>query len=253
MNLSKNQLKYIKSLHQSKFRQMYENFIGEGDKVVSELLKYKKFEIELIAAKQSWIDQNYILLHNYQNVLYCIDNEQMKVMTTLKTPSDVLIIAKKKVDVINNLLNPTFKAFYLDGLQDPGNVGTIIRIADWFGMDAVIRSNSTADFFHPKVVQSSMGSIAGIGLCNIEQHQLANLKNLAFYAMDMQGQEISNIDFTDQSIIILGNEGHGISPEIKSLGLNLQFVTISGHKHRVAESLNVGVSAGIVASKIFSA
>ncbi len=252
MNLSKNQLKYIKSLHQSKFRQMYENFIGEGDKVVTELLQSKNFEIELIAALPHWIDQNKTILKPYLNVLYPVNNEQMEQLSTLKAPSEVLIIAKKKLGSINNLLNEDFKAFYLDGVQDPGNVGTIIRIADWYGMEAVIRSFDTADFFHPKVVQASMGSIAGISLCEMDYEQLATLKNLTIYAMDMDGRDLSKSSIKRPCIVILGNEGKGLSNGLKASFPLLKYLTIKGHQSRLAESLNVGVAAGIVAEKIFS-
>jgi RNA methyltransferase, TrmH family len=252
MNLSKNQLKYIKSLHQPKFRQMYENFIGEGDKVVSELLVSKKFQIEMLVATVQWIEQNRPILHEFQNMVYTITNEQMSQISALKTPSEVLIVAKKRLFNINNLLNDNFTAFYLDGVQDPGNVGTIIRIADWFGIDAVIRSQESADFFQPKVVQSSMGSIAGVALVNMDVVQLASLSAIPVYAMDMNGKPLQTMTLPSSCIVVLGSEGQGLSSELKSSLTHLTYITIQGHKDRLAESLNVGVAAGIVAQKIFS-
>lgn len=252
MNLSKNQLKYIKSLHQPKFRQMYENFIGEGDKVASELLGSKKFQIEMVVAMPQWIAQNMPILHEFQNLVYTVSNEQMAQISALKNPSEVLIIAKKKLFDIKNLLNGDFTAFYLDGVQDPGNVGTIIRIADWFGIDAVLRSQESADFFHPKVVQASMGSIAGIALGNAEIAHLAALTSMPIFAMDMNGKPLQSINIPSRCIIVLGSEGQGLSAEIKSSLPQLTYIAIQGHNKRLAESLNVGVAAGIVAQKIFS-
>lgn len=253
MNLSKNQLKYIKSLHQSKFRQMYENFIGEGDKVASELLVSKKFQIEMVVATAQWIQENKPILHEFQSLIHTVTNEQMAQISTLKSPSEVLIIAKKRLFNINNLLNENFTAFYLDGVQDPGNVGTIIRIADWFGIDAVIRSQESADFFQPKVVQASMGSIAGIALGNMDISHLAALEDMPIFAMDMNGQALQNTTFPPRCIIVLGSEGQGLSADLKFSLPQLTYITIKGHNGRLAESLNVGVAAGIVAQKIFSA
>ncbi len=251
MQLSKNQIKYIKSLHQSKFRQMYENFLCEGEKLSHDLLLAKKIEIELIVASESYIEKYRQILKPFIEKLYIANNEVFSQITTLKSPPEVLIIAKKKLVDFNIFLNVGFKAFYLDGVQDPGNVGTIIRLADWFGFDAIIRSEDTADFFHPKVVQASMGSIAGISLCEISREELASLTGPNFYAMDMQGKSHNQVLFADQSIIVLGAEGQGLSSKVKSIVPQNNFINIGGSSTKIAESLNVAIAAGILAQKVF--
>jgi RNA methyltransferase, TrmH family len=252
MNLSKNQIKYIRSLQQSKFRQMYENFVAEGDKVVTELLQKNNFDIELVAALPEWISSNSNKIERYTNLLYTVDNEQMEQISSLKSAPDVLIIAKKRLTSLNEILNNNFKAFYLDGLQDPGNVGTVIRIADWFGFDAVIKSEDTADFFHPKVVQASMGSISDLHLCELNRSELVALQAIDLYILDMEGKPIEEVTFSNKSIFILGSEGKGISDVIKQKMDKNNFITIKGSNNRVAESLNVGVAAGILAQKVFT-
>lgn len=248
MSLSKTQIKYIKSLHQSKFRQMYENFIAEGDKVVKELIKSSAFELENIFALNSWLAQNQNFLDQYKIEVTEIKDTEMSQISNLTTISGVFAIAKKKLRSHVNLLKFNY-AFYLDGIQDPGNVGTIIRIADWFGFEAVIRSEDTADFFHPKVVQSSMGSICAPALMECSRENLLKHTHNLF-AMDLEGIDIRQITIPQDSIIILGNEGNGISKGLGSAVNNKIF--IPGHQHRIAESLNVANSASIIANHIFT-
>jgi TrmH family RNA methyltransferase len=169
----------------------------------------------------------------------------MDQISGLKTPSDIIIVLDQKQDEINILSQRGTSAIFLDGVQDPGNVGTIIRLADWFGIHAVIRSVDSADFFNPKVVQATMGSMANVHLFQAE------LADLTQYDKDiagtyMEGQSIFNTALSSDTILVLGSEGKGIRPE------NNQWITqkisIPGAKGKLAESLNVSVAAGIIAS-----
>jgi TrmH family RNA methyltransferase len=250
MSLSKNQIKYIKSLHQSKFRQMYENFIAEGDKVVKELIKTSTFEIEQILALRSWITQNQDFISFHKIIVFEISEMEMSQISHLTTYSSVFAIAKKKLTLYKNLLKFNY-AFYLDGIQDPGNVGTIIRIADWFGIEAVIKSEDSADFFQPKVIQSTMGSLCKPYLIECNRNQIG-VNSSILYSMDLDGENIKNISIPNGSIIILGNEGRGLSDELKTIIDPNNKIFIPGHFSKVAESLNVSSSAAIIANHIFS-
>lgn len=246
MKISNTQLKYIKSLHQSKFRQMYEKFVAEGNKLVLHLLKSQKFEVELIVATQEWISSNQFLLNNYREQVFEIEIHQMEQISALKTSTPVLAILNKSKSLFNVSLIEKGNSFYLDGVQDPGNVGTIIRVADWFGFKSVIRSTDSADFYNPKVVQATMGSMANVDLYTLDKKELVDL-NLNLVVTDMNGQEVSSLPNMDKGkVVVLGSEGKGVSDEIFQ-NKNINIVSIPAAKLSLAESLNVSVAAGIIA------
>lgn len=247
MKLSNNQVKYIRSLSQSKYRQKYENFVAEGDKCAIELLR-SDFEIECIIGTQQWLDANQFLLHHNTAIQWVAGNEQMQQISGLVNPPDILIVAKQKWGKISEILNLQKPLFYLDGVQDPGNVGTIIRLSDWFGFGGILCGPGTADVFHPKVVQASMGSITGISMVKAHRDEtLALCKPDRIFVLDMEGNDISAVQMVHNAIYVLGSEGRGVDPEWSHNVLNGQRITISGAASKIAESLNVGVAAGIVA------
>ncbi len=242
--ISKARIKHIKSLHQPKFRQMYNIFIAEGDKVCTELLKTPKFKIDSI----------YIIndsLHKYEKLLggmvaELVTPNEMEQISTLKTPSDILLLLEIREDGDNVLLKPNISAIYLDGIQDPGNTGTIIRIADWYGVDVVVRSPQSADFFNPKVVQASMGSLVNVALITADYSKiLSSGKDL--YGTFMDGVDIHTITMKSDAILVMGSEGKGISPELEKSIQNK--ISIKGSRSKIAESLNVAVAAGIICER----
>ncbi len=227
-----------------KFRQIYNKFVAEGDKVCIEFLKSSKYEIENIYI--TFENQNkYHIPAALLSKLEIISSKEMDQISGLKTPSDIIIILVQKQDDVNILSQRGTSAIFLDGVQDPGNVGTIIRLADWFGIHAVIRSADSADFFNPKVVQATMGSMANVHLFQAE------LADLTKYDKDiagtyMEGQSIFNTALSSDTILVLGSEGKGIRPE--NTQWMTQKISIPGAKDKLAESLNVSVAAGIIAS-----
>lgn len=250
MKITNNQLKYIKSLHQTKFRQMYENFMAEGDKLVLQLLLSHRFDIELLVANKSWIENHYHLVKKLEGKLVEAENHQLQQITTLKTATDVIAVLKKsKAEVKIHLIKTGFY-FYLDGVQDPGNAGTIIRIADWFGFKGVIRSEDSVDFYNSKVVQATMGSIANVELITLTRLDLLGL-DCNVIAADMNGQSIRKLGEVKPSIIVLGKEGSGVSDEILNFN-KTKVVSIPGYEKTLAESLNVSVAAGILAYEIMN-
>lgn len=242
--MSSNVIKYIKSLAQAKFRQMYNNFIVEGNKNLSMVLNQKIFEIELIAYHKNELEiEEEIKFIKVPK--YAFDTKQMKQISQLKSSTSVLVVLKKRQFGLKENDN---KLFYLDGIQDPGNVGTIIRIADWFGFDGVIRSSDSADFYNPKVIQATMGSFINIALIN-EVDLDADLKNYTWYGADMDGQDVKEVKFEQKSIIVMGNEGRGLRDEV--LSKIDKKISIEGARGRSAESLNVASAASILAFNLY--
>ena len=241
--ISKARLKDIKALHQPKFRQIYNKFIAEGDKVCCEFLKNKKFSIDQILIT-SGNEKKYLgFLSNGTVEPDIISTKEMEQISTLKTPSDIFLLLDKKEDDTNILLNDHISAIYLDGVQDPGNVGTIIRTADWFGIDMIIRSEDSADFFNPKVVQASMGSMVNLLLANADYKKVSSF-NRPMYGTYMEGKDLQTTVIEEYAILVMGSEGKGISAEMDKYIQHK--ITIGGAKKKLAESLNVSVAAGII-------
>ena len=245
--ITQNQIKYIKSLHQSKFRQKYNKFIAEGDKIAQEILKNSIYKTELLIATEQWINTNPDLAREHQNILIGIDKKEMNKISALKTPTNVLIVLEKLPQSINYKLMNSGNVIYLDEVQDPGNVGTIIRIADWFGMKAVIRSKGSADFYNPKVIQATMGSFINVGLYT-EDYQDIKLAEHKSVGAAMMGKDIKSFDWPSKSIVVMGNEGRGIQASVYQQLDHI--ISIKGASQRVAESLNVSVATGIICSHL---
>ncbi len=247
--ITNNQIKFVKSLHQSKFRQKYNNFIAEGDKIAQEILQNTTYKIIHIIATPYWIETNASILKPYNSILIDVSPVEMSKISALKTKSSVLIVLEKQSENIDNELLNRGHAIYLDSVQDPGNVGTIIRIADWFGIHSVVRSKGSADFYNPKVVQSTMGSFLNVSLFTDEFSNL-NLKNHRSVGAVMHGSSLSNFEWPEKTILIMGNEGKGISAAIHQEIDH--HVTIPGSNARVADSLNVGMATGILCASLYS-
>ncbi len=242
--MTNNVIKYLKSLKQSKQRQKYNNFIVEGKKSVDMLLSQNVFEVEcIVVRKKAENEPRDLDIADYK--YYEVSEKIMSQISLLKTPSDALAVVKRK----RFEFDPTMKTFfYLDNVQDPGNVGTITRIADWFGIDGVIRTKDTASFYNPKVIQSTMGSFMNVNLMDADQILLDNISDFTWYGADMRGEDISSVRFADKSVIVLGNEGKGLSEESRKKIQN--FISIEGSEERMAESLNVAIAASIIAYRM---
>lgn len=247
--ITNNQIKFIKSLHQSKFRQKYNNFIAEGDKIAQEILQNSACKIINIFATQEWIETNANILKSFSSILVDIIPADMSKISALKTNSPVLIVLEKRSEVTNSELLDDGHAIYLDNVQDPGNVGTIIRIADWFGIKSVVRSRGCADFYNPKVIQATMGSFLNVSLFT-EDFDNLKLGNHKTVGAVMHGDALSEFEWPEKTMLIMGNEGKGISAAIHQEIDH--HVTISGSESRVADSLNVGMATGILCASMFT-
>jgi len=239
--ITKNQVKYIQSLGQKKCRDTEQVFVAEGPKLVNELLIAENCKIVHLYAVKEWIDQSQTNVEITE-----VTPEELQKISQLTTPNQVLAIAKKIGWEGEPVIRGTV-SLALDEIQDPGNMGTIIRLADWFGIKNIFCSLNCVDVYNPKVVQSSMGSIARVRVNYRDLVPWLKENNeVCIYATVMNGRDITKMDTINEGIIIIGNESKGISGEIVELS-NVQ-ITIPGKGK--AESLNAAVAAGIILSHL---
>jgi len=237
--LSKNELKYIQSLCQKKQRQLEGLFIAEGGKLVDELLK-SDYRIQNIYALPGWSPQYSSLV----NVVTVTEIELQKI-SALQTPNQVLAVVEQKktrmMPVFNNRLS-----LVLDGIQDPGNLGTIIRIADWFGITQVIASEDTVELYNPKVIQSTMGSFVRVTVWYQPLLEVLETSTIPVYGALLNGKNMNGEPPVTEGILVIGNESKGISKEL------LPFIThpITIPRLGGAESLNAAVATGIIVSHL---
>ena len=257
MALSKQKIKYIQSLKIKKQRQKYGNFIVEGDKMALELLANSRFFIENIIALETWIEEHKLLLKPHLNKILTATENDIKQISNLSTPNKVFIIAQYPILDISvgipmgkdsmeqqssDLMANNFTLF-LDGIQDPGNMGTILRIADWFSIPYVFCSETCVDVWNPKVIQASMGAFLRVHTQEIAFEQLKNkFPKLPVFAAILRGGNIFEKTYPKHGIIVIGNEGSGVSDFI----LNQTNFKISIPGGGGAESLNAAVATGIV-------
>ncbi|MBL7737772.1 MAG: RNA methyltransferase [Chitinophagaceae bacterium] len=241
--LGKPKAKYIQSLGQKKHRDEEGLFIAEGPKIVAELVQYCPQYVRQVYAVKEWIKDQSI---TGDMDVVAISPEELEKISQLKTPNQVLAVLQK-FDTTGPITVKGKISLVLDTIQDPGNLGTIIRIADWFGIEQIICSPGCADVYNPKVVQSTMGSIARVKVFYTDLVEwLPEQKDIRIYAAALKGKDITNINPLKEGLIIIGNESKGIEEEI--LALANERITIP--KKGKAESLNAGVAAGIILSHL---
>ena len=240
--LGKSRAKYIQSLGQKKVRDSEGMFIAEGPKIIDELLISAKSHLQEIYAVSSWIETHHDK-HSDVRVTEVTETELQNI-SQLTTSNQVLAVVKK-YEVIAGLLSEGKVSLVLDTIQDPGNLGTIIRIADWFNIEQIICSRECADMYNPKVVQSTMGSFVRVQLFYTDlQEWLEQQRGIRIYASAMEGRDITTMDRITEGLIIIGNESKGIGPDIMKLA-NIQ-ITIP-RKGR-AESLNAAAATAVILS-----
>jgi len=242
--ISKSQISFIKSLHQKKYRKEHHLFIVEGLKSLKDFID-SKYEIDSI---YHLTDIKPKLGKLSQNIkLYEISPDELSKISTLNTPQQLL--ASIKLPEQQEIQLESIKGEFtlaLDGIQDPGNLGTIIRTADWFGIKQIFCSEDTVEAFNPKVVQATMGSLARVEIIYTDLKSLFSRINLPVFGALLEGESIYKTSFGAQGILLLGNEGKGISDNLMA---EINFpVTIPRFGN--AESLNVAISASIFCSEI---
>ena len=247
--LSKNKIKFIRSLQTKKARETEQCYVAEGERIVKDLLQSNCFIIEIIALPE-WIATNITILKNIPTET--ATKVELQTISSLTTPQNVIALIQipKSIVQISDLSNQLIIG--LDTIQDPGNMGTIIRLANWFGIEHILCSNDCVDVYNPKVVQASMGAIGKttISYCNLAQtiQDYVDEYKTPIYGTFLEGENIYSAKLSTSGIILLGNEGNGISADIEKL-VNTKLNIPSFNEKSVVESLNVSIAAAIVCSE----
>jgi len=250
--LSKNKIHHLTSLQNKKFREQFCEFLIEGDKIVKESLVQKNFRLLEILAVPHWVEQNVILLEKNKHVnVTIISEKELGRISSLKSPNQVLARLAFSEQAFNFKVASTGLTIYLDGVQDPGNAGTIIRTAEWFGVKQIIFSPDSVDRFNTKFLQSGMGSIFRVTLLHIDYEEFKHLTlDIPWWGASLSGKSIDEYIPSLPGVLVMGNEGSGIRPEVEKL-LH-EKLKIPKNNDAETESLNVSVATGILLNKLTS-
>lgn len=241
MQLSKNKIKFVKSLGQKKFRDQERLFLVEGPKIMEELLKSERVE----SLKEVFVTDSCSLDLPENIDIYSVSQPELDRISSLKSANQIIgVVSYFEVQELD--LNESTMTLMLDKINDPGNLGTIIRTADWFGHKQLICSEGSVDMYNPKVVQSSMGAIFRL---NVLYRNLTKVisdfhqADIEVYGADMEGEDAFNTGLPSKCGLVMGSESHGISEEIQS---EIKRLTIP--RFGETESLNVAMAAGILSA-----
>ncbi|MDR2237084.1 MAG: RNA methyltransferase [Chryseobacterium sp.] len=238
--LTAHTIKVLQSLDKKKFRQKYNLFLVEGNKIICELFNSNIKIKEIFSTDPQKLDRTEV------PVIQITENE-LKKISFLKTPKDSVAVCYLAENIKTEDRDVQL---VLDGIQDPGNLGTIIRLADWFGIEQIICSEDTVDVYNPKVIQATMGSFTRVNMVYTDLvNYLAGTENVNI-GTDMEGENIYTLEKPQKMNLILGNEGNGMRPETEKLLQKCITIPRFG-KSQSTESLNVSMAAGIILGQLF--
>ena len=237
--LSKNQIKLIQKLHQKKYRNELNLFIVEGKKSINEFLQ-AGYTPQLLIGTEAFTT------NVPQHLITPVSKDELRKVSALQNPDEGLAVFEQ----------PKHKGILqegvivaLDNVQDPGNLGTIIRLCDWFGVETLLCNTQTVDCYNPKVVQATMGSLTRVAVHYLDLAAFLTTTALPVYTMDLEGENLYTATFPKDCILILGNEANGISSEVRAL--SNEVITIPRFsQHQRTESLNVAMAGAIILSEV---
>ena len=249
MALSKNKIKYFNSLNLKKNRDNEQVFIAEGVKLVGDLLPY--FKVKYVVATAEWLSMNKPIA---DEIIEIESLDEMKKITLLSSPSPVFVVFYRSQYEFNidELLGNKELILALDAVQDPGNLGTIIRIADWFGIRNIICSQGTVDVYNTKTIQSTMGALARVRIHYVNLNDVLDVcsrNGYPIYGTFLDGNSIYDAELTNYGIIVMGNEGNGISGDVEKMISDKLLIPSYPIGELTSESLNVAVATAIVCSE----
>lgn len=252
-SLTKNIIKEIRSLEQRKGRREQHAWLAEGNKMVGDLLVSKSFRCLRIVATESWWNEN-PMFENEAEECYCVTRSEMERVSLLQAPQDVLAVFSDSPILSDSVIDPEELCILLDEIQDPGNLGTIIRTADWFGVRHIFCAPGTADCFNPKVVQATMSALARVRLHYFASKQeecdwLRSQKG-PIYGTFLEGSNIYQTPLSPNGVLVMGNEGRGISAEVEALVSDKVLIPSFSPDGNHVESLNVSIATAICLSEI---
>ncbi|WP_210465586.1 RNA methyltransferase [Rufibacter roseolus] len=244
--ISKGLLKYIRSLQIKKYRSLHQAFTVEGEKSVAELLQ-SDFELETVLVTQKFLLKHTHLLRKGFEVITVGEDELGKAGSMETNNAALAIATMRPVPEFSWEQHPFVLA--LDEVRDPGNLGTIIRIADWYGLTSIVLSESSADFYNQKVIAATMGSFTRITPHYVDLASILEKRplNVPVFGAALEGENVHRLQLQPQGVLVMGNESHGIRPEIMSLVTQPLHIPGRGG----AESLNVGTAAAILLDNFF--
>jgi len=243
--LSKNRIKYIRSLELKKKRKEYNVFVAEGPKLIEDLLGV--FHCHLLIATPDWHTEHPNIK---ADEIIEVTPDELSKASLLKHPQQVLaVFDQPEYNVEKSIINISL-CLALDDIQDPGNLGTIIRLADWFGIEHVFCSLGTADIYNPKTVQATMGAIARVKVHYTDIYNLIHsLEDCPVYGTFLDGKNIYRESLSSNGLIVMGNEGNGINPNIAGLINRRLFIPNYPAQRETSESLNVAIATAITCAE----
>lgn len=245
MALSKNRIKYIRSLELKKNRKAESVFLAEGPKLVGDLLGH--FQCRFLIATAEWLAENRQL--PVKDVTE-VSEEELSRASLLKTPQQVLAVFEQPDDVMDTSVISRSLCLALDDVQDPGNLGTIIRLADWFGIEHIFCSPNTVDVYSPKTIQATMGGIARVKLHYIPLPELIrSVGDIPVYGTFLDGENMYSQPLSAHGLIVMGNEGNGIGKEVEQLINRKLYIPNYPSDRETSESLNVAIATAVVCAE----
>jgi len=240
------QIKFIKSLAQAKNRELHKLYVAEGEKLAIEWLQ-SSANVQMIIATTVWISNNQSIISKHSSAqVFEVDEQTLARMSQLQTPNHVILVVEYSSKM--EIPKETDWIIALDTIQDPGNMGTILRIADWFGINTIICSPQCVDIYNHKVIQSGMGAHLRVAVEYKELDTFFKTNQLPVYAALLNGENLFQVKSKQAGIILIGNESKGIAPELLPFASHPVTIPRIGG----AESLNAGVAAGIIAAYLTS-
>jgi TrmH family RNA methyltransferase len=251
--LSKNKIKHLRSLRLKKYRDKYGEYLVEGEKIIKELINTGYSKLKQLIVTRQWLKDNYKDgIHSSDLVLTVTEHELSKI-SSFKTPGKVVAVMSIPEHIINKDDIIKGISLVLDKIQDPGNLGNIIRIADWFGIKNIFCSHDCADCFSPKVVQSTMGAIIRINVYYVNLKDLLeeynSVQGFTVYGTFLNGESIYDKNLAEKAFIVMGNESRGISKSYMPYITTRLFIPKYTHQAGSVESLNVSAATAIVCSE----
>lgn len=245
--LSKNKIKYIQSLKDKKNRDQFKTFVSEGDKMVSELLTL--MDCQLLVATPDFIKNINLSDCNVEQLIE-VSKQDIEKASLQKNPQQALAVFYQPAHIISHENISKQLNLALDGIQDPGNLGTIIRLADWYGIENIFCSKDTVDVFNPKVVQATMGALARVKVHYVDLSSfLMNLSDCPIYGTFLDGTNMYDKTLSASGIIVMGNEGNGIRENVKKSITDKLFIPNYPPERITSESLNVAIATAIICSE----
>ena len=243
--LSKNKIKYIHSLELKKNRKEEHAFVAEGHKLVGDLLGH--FPCKLLVATHAWLERNPGMK---ADEIIEVTQEELTRASLQKAPQEVLAVFEQPTYEMDASVVSQNLCLALDDVQDPGNLGTIIRLADWFGIEHIFCSQGTVDVYNPKTIQATMGALARVKLhyCHLPSF-IASFKDTPVYGTFLDGENMYGKNLSEHGLIVMGNEGNGISDEVGKLVNERLYIPNYPPQRETSESLNVAIATSVICAE----